>query len=142
MLRRCFLVLFVFFFSDVDGQTIYKSWYSEESGRCIKIKDKECSSINEFGYLKIYQKDSILVIRRCRHRRALLSKKDVYYYKIEKLTNDSLILSQSIKMADRFEYMLDDKMSFVPVTEEACEDKWLEKAAEYNRKKKKTEPPR
>ncbi len=94
------------------GQSIYKSWYCENSEDvCLEINEKGFSKVFELDYMKIKKKKDIVKIKFC-YKRAFLGWGLVTYnYKIEKLTEDTLVLSKG-KQKKPFEHIYADTTFF------------------------------
>ena len=98
------------------SQSIEKSWYCEESNHlCVNLKEKGKAEVDELKKLKYKVKNNTLEI---------ISVKDVYVFTIEKLTEDTLILSQDFSV-NQFEHIPDSIATFL-WTPEGCYGRWKE----------------
>ena len=107
----------------VKSQSIYKPWYCEaRKNLCVKFNEKTYSTVNELEFIKIKIKGKKLKLIDYYNTKAIFGGKDIYLFNIEKLTEDSLILTQNSKK-NLYEQMPGDTIKFIH-TPKGCSRKW------------------
>lgn len=104
----CFFIM-TFIIQGLRAQSIFKTWYCESANVCMILKKNGwTSSLNEItDRLKVKLKKQRLLIKFTPDFTAV--------YKIEKLTSDTLILSQDMKRRERFEHISDSIITLIAV---------------------------
>lgn len=118
-------IFFLFLINVVKGQTLCKSWYSVDANVCFTIDSTFSAKINELDKIKIKIKGDKFKLLWYNNETFFGWQKDVYHFNIEKLTNDTLIISQ-IPQKFMFEHLAQEKIVF-SATLNGCEGKWKEK---------------
>jgi len=104
--------------------TICKNWYSEKENVCLTIQEKGYSTINAYDKVKIKVKGNKLKIATYYNRIALSGGKEISWLNIDRLTQDTLVLSL-IEGKECIETMMpiDDNIVFVSCLN-GCTKKW------------------
>lgn len=119
------LAILLFLALQVKSQTIYKSWYCQETHNlCLNINQNGYSSIDELEHVKFKIKGNKLKVIEYYNPRALIGGKNIYWFTIEKLTEDTLILSQ-IEKENQFEHMSGDTIKFIAIKEKCDYRKYI-----------------
>lgn len=119
MKLKTLILIFLLFNFVGNSQSIYSSWYCKEYQACFCIHKKGYSSINEIESIKFKQVKDKLKVTWVYNSMSIFNRQKIAWYKIEKLTKDSLVIS-SIKSIDILtESLLNNKMTFIkPKTNE------------------------
>lgn len=135
LLKRLVLyTVFVFFTCvTVKSQSIYKSWYCKESNLCFIIQKNGYSSINEFENIKFKLKKDRFRILLSNTSFSWLTGRYLAWYSIDKLTEDTLIITR-ISTCPIFDELLPDKtMIFTECSSADCTNKWMDNAPQHPR---------
>ena len=125
---RIFLILIYFLcsisYSDLNAQSIYKNWYSLETKPrlCLSLENRSNSKLNGIVTLMAKVKNGRLKLTYYWGNKTF-GPKERYWYIIDKLTDDTLVLRQdSVLMENRSEWMSQDIIT-LKSSESDCEDK-------------------
>ena len=120
-----FLMVFIFLImlsiKATVAQKINKAWYSSGANVCFTITDSN-SQINELNRLKVKQKENSLKIVWASNQTFYGWHKESYIFNIEKLNDDSLVLSQVV-LKNKFELLPDSITRFKSMSF-GCIEKW------------------
>lgn len=116
-----FVLLIVFPTKKTVAQKINQAWYSSKANVCFTITDSN-SQINEINRLKVKQKGNTLKIVWASNQTFYGWQKERYKFNIEKLDEDSLVLSQFTRK-NNFELLPVSITRFVSILV-GCDEKW------------------
>ena len=93
-LLRVILIVVISHLSIAESysQDICKNWFSEEINKCMMLNETGFSAVLPEENIEFKVKDSLLILYLVYDPRPIFDRKSKFVYKIEKLTNDSLIL--------------------------------------------------
>ncbi len=104
----------------VNAQSIYRSWNCD-TNLCMNLNQNGYSSISELENVKIKIQGNKLKVMSFYMRGKFLGGKSTYWFRIEKLTNDTLILTQNA-IKNQFEHIPKDTTIFISIPQ-SCTDR-------------------
>lgn len=99
---------------------LFRSWRSDKHNVCLVLRRTGYSQLNELKYLKARQVGSRLKIIDYFGAKKLFADKSVYWFSINKLTDEELVLSSDLPPNQYFEYLPDSIMRFSIESTDSC----------------------
>jgi len=120
-----FIICIFCFNFEAKSQSVYGPWYCSESNVCFIIQKKGLSSINEFEDIRFKIKKDRLKILLANISYSWLTGRYFAWYSIDKLTEDTLIITRISTCSVFDESMPDKTMIFTRCSSEDCMNKWM-----------------
>ena len=99
---------------------LYQTWYSGSSKACITINPNGNSFVNELDNVRFKLKGNRLRLVEVYNPWQVFGGRDKYWFEIDSLSANALILTQDLKRNRYYEQLADSVMEFTRTTVETC----------------------